>query len=345
MGPTGPTGASGASITVQDNPPTYSDHNLWYESDTGKLFIGYDNYYVEVSAAGPQGSAGPTGPTGPTGSTGSTGSTGPTGSTGSTGSTGPTGPTGVGVQSGGFSGQVLEKNSSTDYDTQWSYMDNSTCEFIPRTGSTTVTSNGVTITAYGTATSASLATTSDLGTCRRISYISASTTNSAGGMRDAQAVYLIGNAAGRGGFTVTCTFGLATITATRRLFVGLTGSTGAITAADPSSFVSCIGVGVDSADTNLQLLVNDASGTCTKTNSGIALSAGSVYSWTAHVDPNGSTIIQIIRQIGGSSYTDQQTTNIPANTQTLAFHMWASNVTTASAIDPHVVLYRGVFGY
>lgn len=41
------------------------------------------------------------------------------GQTGSTGPTGATGATGAGVPTGGTSGQVLAKNSSTDYDTSW----------------------------------------------------------------------------------------------------------------------------------------------------------------------------------------------------------------------------------
>lgn len=55
------TGTS-STITVQDTPPTYAAGALWYESDTGKLFVGYDSYWVEV--------AGPAGPTGATGATG-----------------------------------------------------------------------------------------------------------------------------------------------------------------------------------------------------------------------------------------------------------------------------------
>jgi hypothetical protein len=58
------------------------------------------------------------GPTGP-GGTGTVGPTGPTG-TGNQGDTGPTGPAGTGVPTGGATGQVLTKNSGTNYDTIWS---------------------------------------------------------------------------------------------------------------------------------------------------------------------------------------------------------------------------------
>jgi hypothetical protein len=68
-----------------------------------------------------QGITGSTGPIGPTGVTGYLGATGPglTGSTGTTGPTGPKGDNGVGVPTGGSSGQVLTKNSATNYDTIW----------------------------------------------------------------------------------------------------------------------------------------------------------------------------------------------------------------------------------
>ena len=68
-----------------------------------------------------QGITGSTGPIGPTGVTGFRGATGAgiTGSTGPTGVTGPKGDTGVGVPIGGSSGQVLTKNSATNYDTIW----------------------------------------------------------------------------------------------------------------------------------------------------------------------------------------------------------------------------------
>jgi hypothetical protein len=50
---------------------------------------------------------------------GGTGPAGPTGPTGPAGPTGPTGAAGPGVPVGGTTGQVLEKNSGTDYDTIW----------------------------------------------------------------------------------------------------------------------------------------------------------------------------------------------------------------------------------
>jgi hypothetical protein len=56
--------ASGG-VTVSDTPPSGSEGDLWFESDTGKLFIYYDDVWSEiVSSEGPAGPEGPPGPAG-----------------------------------------------------------------------------------------------------------------------------------------------------------------------------------------------------------------------------------------------------------------------------------------
>jgi hypothetical protein len=90
QGPPGPQGATGA--TGPQGP----------KGDTG--------------ATGATGSQGPIGNTGPQGPIGNTGPQGPIGDTGPTGSQGPPGQ---GIPVGGTTGQILNKKSATDYDTQW----------------------------------------------------------------------------------------------------------------------------------------------------------------------------------------------------------------------------------
>lgn len=108
VGPPGPTGPQGPQ-----GPPGATG-NTGATGATG--------------AQGPQGNpgaTGATGPAGPTGNTGAQGATGPQGPVGNTGPTGPqgttgaAGPTGPGVAAGGSTGQMLSKNSATDYDTIW----------------------------------------------------------------------------------------------------------------------------------------------------------------------------------------------------------------------------------
>ena len=98
-GPTGPTGPSvtgpqGVFALSSSAPPTNaSPGQSWFNSSTGKVYVYYDSYWVEVGAA-PIGATGPTGPQG-------SGPTGPTGAastvTGPTGPTGPAGPVTPGV--------------------------------------------------------------------------------------------------------------------------------------------------------------------------------------------------------------------------------------------------------
>lgn len=88
----------------------------------------------EIGPAGPKGDTGDTGGLGPTGLTGPQGPIGPEGPQGDEGPQGPAGadgadgedgapgaagPPGPGVPVGGATGQVLAKNSVTDYDTEW----------------------------------------------------------------------------------------------------------------------------------------------------------------------------------------------------------------------------------
>jgi hypothetical protein len=81
--------SNGGSAQVSATPPSYpASGDLWYNSETGQVFVYYDSYWVEniAGVAGPQGT---------------------------------TGATGAGVPVGGTAGQVLAKVDSDNYDTQW----------------------------------------------------------------------------------------------------------------------------------------------------------------------------------------------------------------------------------
>ena len=67
----------------------------------------WEDYWQRFSAKGEDGAPG------------ATGAQGPAGAKGDTGDTGATGAPGQGVPTGGTTGQVLAKNSGTDYDTEW----------------------------------------------------------------------------------------------------------------------------------------------------------------------------------------------------------------------------------
>src|SRR5215467_9295023 len=101
---------------------SYTELGVSWESGATLPTSGQTTVFLGIIHKGDTGPPGPAGPTGPTGPQGPQGVAGPTGSQGPTGATGPTGPTGAtgpGVKPGGTAGQVLVKNTATDFDTAW----------------------------------------------------------------------------------------------------------------------------------------------------------------------------------------------------------------------------------
>jgi len=78
-----------------------------------------------------------------------------------------------------------------------------------------------------------------------------------------------GNVALSGGFILETVFGFDTITSSSRFLSGFTTSSTLPTlAADPSALTDAVFIGLDSADSNLQVMHNDSAGTCTKVDLG-----------------------------------------------------------------------------
>lgn len=95
-----------------------------------------------TGSQGPQGNTGSQGPQGNTGAQGIPGPTGPTGLTGpqgTAGTTGATGPAGPGVPTGGTAGQLLLKQSSTNYDMGFKSFGNTQSAPISTSGSASTT--------------------------------------------------------------------------------------------------------------------------------------------------------------------------------------------------------------
>lgn len=95
-----------AQAPVVNPDGTLREYEYWFELDRA----------ARIETPGPPGPQGLEGPEGPRGPQGVQGIQGPAGATGSPGATGATGP---GVPAGGATGQILAKNSATNYDTSW----------------------------------------------------------------------------------------------------------------------------------------------------------------------------------------------------------------------------------
>jgi hypothetical protein len=164
----------------------------------------------------------------------------------------------------------------------------------PVWASTTMTYVGMgSVSTTGTATAATYATTNLFTTMKRVEYLqtAASTTNVAGFRWGA---HLFSR---QSGFHAVFRVGLATgvATSTHRLFVGLQASTSAPSDVNPSTLVNVIGLGCDAADTQLQLMVNDGSGTAVKVALGASFAKAtadrtSAYEVALYCAPGASVI-------------------------------------------------------
>jgi hypothetical protein len=215
---------------------------------------------------------------------------------------------------------------------------------IPRAGAATLDYVGATtLSATGTLTLANPATTNKHTRLRRAEFlVTVAATTAVAGYRPAAAHLLRGNAAGVGGFYVNQVWGPATgvATSTYRAFCGIAASTSAPTDVNPSTQVSCIGMGWDSGDANVQLMYNDASGTATKVSLGASflrptVDRTSVYRIELWCGPNASKISYRITDLVSGAVASGDTgvsTDIPANTTLLAERAYCSVGGTSAVV-------------
>lgn len=167
---------------------------------------------------------------------------------------------------------------------------------------------------------------------------SAATANSASELRYAIAQAWRGNSGNLGGFFAVFRFGISSTVATQQVFVGFTSSTSAIaTTQVPSALTLCVGVGWDNADSNMQLLHNDGSGTCTKVDLGASFvknQQNDFYELVLFAKPSDTAIGWRVKNLR----TDVETSgtiassDIPTTTTFLAPHIYANNGGTAAAV-------------
>jgi len=158
---------------------------------------------------------------------------------------------------------------------------------------------GAALTATGTATASSaIATTNDYTSTRLLEYlVTVASTSAVAGFRYPVSKWFLGNVTNRGGFRMACTFAPATgvATATNRLFVGMSNHTTAPVDAEPSNSPSIVGVGWDAADTNIQIMHNDNTGTATKIDLGASFPVPTVdrtktYTLELFATPNSPNV-------------------------------------------------------
>ena len=216
---------------------------------------------------------------------------------------------------------------------------NSVRQLLPGTGTAFTVLNWVTPTAVGTVSTPAIAAGGFRVGCRRSLVTSASTANAASELRQAAMDCLRGDVAGAGGFHLVTTFAMETVVALQRVAVGLIGVTTALaTTQSPSALTNCIIVGWDSTDTQVQIMHNDAAGTCTKVALGTSFpitDSAAVYQLDLFAPPNAASVGWRVKRLdSGAIATGTITTDLPLSSQLLAWHLHANNGGTALPVVP-----------
>lgn len=193
------------------------------------------------------------------------------------------------------------------------------------------------MTAVGTLSHPALAATSLRESTRRGVVTSAATANSASELRYASTQCWRGNGAGLGGFYAVFRFGASDAVATKRIAVGLFSVTTAIaTTQDPAALTNCIMIANAAADANLQIMHNDAAGTCTKIDLGsnfVKNQANGMYELILFCKPNDTKVSYRAKRLDAAGEASGDiTTDLPANTTFLAPHLYANNGGTAASV-------------
>lgn len=211
--------------------------------------------------------------------------------------------------------------------------------WMPPGGSTTVPGifGMAALTAVGTATARTVATTNLLSRMTRLGYVSAATAGSLAGAREAVAKFTTGAGPGLGGFFARYRFGIsdpATV-AGARMFVGLDALTAAPTNIDPSTKINCIGVGQIGTSNNLHIIRGNATAK-TPIDLGADFPANTnvdAYELNLFAPPAGGCYWQVRRLNTTFEATGfLPSTEIPIATQLLCHQLWRCNNTTALAV-------------
>lgn len=189
--------------------------------------------------------------------------------------------------------------------------------------------------AYGAFSSAAVAASTNLLTSYpRLVATTSALANNHKQQASNYAHYWLGNAAGMGGFRIEMTWGVVTTAANMRTAVGLGASVPDLAAGDASAHVSCIFMGCDDTDTQMQLMHNDSAGTCTKIPLGADFpkSNNVVYRLTLEAAAMATVVDYTVARLDSAfAVRGSIATNLPASTAFMQPFLVVGNGATASA--------------
>jgi len=194
---------------------------------------------------------------------------------------------------------------------------------------------GTGLAAVGSAVGASLASTNKFTRQSRTPTTAVTPSTSAiAGIRTSQPPNLdsyLGTNSEDGGFEVVFYVGASSgfEVATARFFAGYWANSTAPTDVEPSSLVNFVGLAADSADTNMQIMHNDGSGTATKIDLGSSFPKPSTNSEHIYkveiVAPGGLTVNYTVTELlSGAVAQGVINTDLPSATTGLGFNGYLS---------------------
>lgn len=211
--------------------------------------------------------------------------------------------------------------------------------WMPPGGATTVPGvfGMAALTATGTATARTVATTNLLTRMTRLGFVSTATAGTLAGAREAVAKFTTGAGPGLGGFFARYRFGVsdAATVAGARMFVGLDALTAAPTNIDPSTKVNCVGVGQIAASDNLHIIRGNATAK-TPIDLGANFPANTntdAYELNLFSPPTGGVHWHVRRlntAFEASGFLPS--TEVPTATKLLCHQLWRCNNATALAV-------------
>lgn len=220
---------------------------------------------------------------------------------------------------------------------QPAFFGNTQIMWVP-SGTTAQTAFGATYTARNAGTAAAQATparasTNAMTSLLRATFGTGTTATGSSGTQTAATVAWRGNAAGLGGFFFFARFGVETLAADLRVFVGLSANNAAM-AADGSTWANTCGLVKDTADSTWQFATRNAT-TLTKTASGCTVTAGQILDLYIFAAPNNAATIyvRLVDAVTGTIFMDDVaiTSNLPVNTTFMYMQAQTQSVTGTTA--------------
>ena len=204
--------------------------------------------------------------------------------------------------------------------------------FLPNHVATGPLSLGMQWNGAGTLSHPVQAAGSPLGHMNKSRYTSAATASSACGVRAARA-----SSMREAGFFMFARLAISTFLSDMQLFAGMSAESNAIPGDPSTTMLSALGIGKDSADSQLQIISRTHNGTATKVSTGYAPKAGDLLDFWLFSAPAGSDVcMRLVNRTTDDVIVDNVVVSatLPGSTAGLFTHVGARTVQAAAvAID------------